>query len=83
MLHHPKPFMHTGLWNTSFFLGNFVGPTVSGFLVEAWGFRSATIIFLGMFVVMGFVDLCELWFQLKGKRAEQERKREGYQIINE
>ncbi len=29
----------SGLWTASFHLGNFVGPTASGFMVEAWGFR--------------------------------------------
>ena len=32
-------FPSEGLWTSSFQLGNFVGPTVSGFMVDAWGFR--------------------------------------------
>ena len=74
--------VHAGLWNASFHLGNFVGPTVSGFMVEAWGFRSTTVVFLCVFVVMGFVDLCELCFHL-GKRARGRRRRDGYEKIKE
>jgi len=28
-----------GMWSSSLFMGNFVGPTVSGFVVENLGFR--------------------------------------------
>ena len=30
-----------GLWNASFNLGSFLGPTISGFVVQAFGFRGA------------------------------------------
>ncbi len=34
--------MGIGMWTFSFYMGNFVGPTAAGFIVEAKGFRYAT-----------------------------------------
>ena len=35
----PTSLVISGMWTASFHFGNFVGPTASGFMVEAWGFR--------------------------------------------
>lgn len=37
----------SGLWTSTFALGAFIGPTVSGFLFEHIGFRHATIFIVG------------------------------------
>ena len=56
-----KPFsIVEGLWACAFNLGNFVGPTLGGFLVDAWGFRRATDFFLGVFLVMVACDAANL-----------------------
>ena len=34
-----------GIWHSSFALGNFIGPTLGGFLVDYIGFRNTTTVF--------------------------------------
>ena len=34
-----------GIWTSAFALGNFIGPTLGGFLVDYIGFRNATTVF--------------------------------------
>eukprot|EP00095_Tigriopus_kingsejongensis_P001693 maker-scaffold3251_size9521-snap-gene-0.1 protein:Tk01693 transcript:maker-scaffold3251_size9521-snap-gene-0.1-mRNA-1 annotation:"chromaffin granule amine" len=46
----------SGLWSTSFYFGNFIGPTLGGFLVEYFSFAGATYIYLGLYIFMFFVD---------------------------
>ena len=47
----------SGLWTASFHLGQLVGSTVSGFLVEAWGFRNTSIVFYIVYQQMTIVNL--------------------------
>jgi len=62
-----------GLWTASMHLGNFVGPTLSGFMVEAWGFRQTTTVFLIAFAIMALIDFEELVRQtVKGRRRGYE-----------
>ncbi len=58
-----------GMWSTSFYLGNFLGPTIAGFLVDAWGFRQSTVVFFSLFLVMIVVDFIELGYNIKLKRT--------------
>ena len=37
-------------------LGNFVGPTASGFSVEAYGFEWTTVVFFAMYCIILVVD---------------------------
>ena len=60
-----------GLWAASFNLGNFVGPTASGFLVEALGFRSSTMIFFVLYIFMGMADAIELTCNMKNNKKEE------------
>ena len=53
------------MWSSSFYLGNFIGPTVAGFLVEAYGFQWATVFFFGAYVFISIVDICELTYKIK------------------
>ena len=48
-----------------FTLGNFIGPTVSGFLVEAYGFEWTTVIFFGLTTFLVMVNVMELVYNLK------------------
>lgn len=62
-----------GLWAASFNLGNFVGPTASGFFVESLGFRTSTMIFFGLYLLVGIVDSFELFNSMKNdKKAKYE-----------
>jgi MFS family permease len=62
-------YFHQGMWSTSFYLGNFLGPTVSGFLVEAYGFRNSTIVFFSLLIVILVVDVFELAYNVRLKRS--------------
>jgi hypothetical protein len=53
------------MWSSSFFLGNFVGPTLSGILVESYGFRTTTLVFFSIYCLNTLVDVAELIYQVK------------------
>ncbi len=46
-----------------------MGPTIAGFLVDAWGFRQSTVVFFSLFLVMIVVDFIELGYNIKLKRT--------------
>ena len=48
-----------------FSLGNFIGPTVSGFFVEAYGFEWTTVIFFGLTTFLVLINVMELVYNLK------------------
>ena len=52
----------TGLWSTSFYLGNFLGPTISGVLVDYFGFPTTATVFAGLALLNVFIDLNEFFF---------------------
>ncbi len=58
----------SGMWSTSFYLGNFLGPTIAGVLVGSYGFRTASVVFFAFFVAIVAVDLVELAYNVKTKR---------------
>jgi MFS family permease len=67
-------FFASGIWSASFYLGNFVGPTAAGFMVEAYGFRSTSVVFFALYCVMVLVDASELLFRVgAGRRHGYER----------
>merc|ERR1712136_676024 len=37
----------SGMWTSSFYLGNFVGPTLGGVLVDYYGFRTTCVVMFG------------------------------------
>lgn len=47
----------SGLWTSTFAFGAFVGPSVSGFLFDAIGFRGSTLFIVGLEVIVGTVLL--------------------------
>ena len=53
------------MWSSSFFLGNFVGPTVAGFTVENYGFPATTDGFVISFILMLFINIFELIYNVK------------------
>ena len=48
-----------------FTLGNFIGPTASGFFVEAYGFEWTSVVFCGITSFLVFVNAMELIFNLR------------------
>ncbi len=47
----------SGLWTSSFHLGQLTGSTVSGFVVDAWGFRTASVPLFVVYAAMTTVNL--------------------------
>lgn len=45
----------SGLWTSTFALGAFFGPSVSGALFDSVGFRKATIFVIGIHVFVAFI----------------------------
>ena len=67
----------TGMWNASFNLGTFIGPTAAGFMVEYWGFRNATLLFLFIYVIMFCVNLTDVLL----KRSKLSKQKQNYEEI--
>ena len=63
------------MWSSSFYFGNFVGPTVAGILVESIGFQSTTLIFFSLYIFMIVADSLELTYYLKYVSVP---KKQGY-----
>ena len=63
-------YMFQGMWTASFFLGNFAGPTVAGFLVERFGFRFTTFIFFLFNVAIFAVDLIDLTVAVRRSKKD-------------
>lgn len=47
----------SGLWTSTFALGAFIGPSVSGFLYDLIGFRHAVIFIIGSQFIVGLISL--------------------------
>ena len=56
------------MWTFSFFSGNFVGPTLSGILVEHFGFRSATLYLIAAYSFNIVLDALELGYNVRVNR---------------
>ena len=69
-------FLSTGIWLSAFSLGNFVGPTIAGALVETEGFRNTTLIFFFLYLVMLLLDIFEAVY-----RKIQEARQAVYEEI--
>ena len=54
----------SGMWSSSFFLGNFLGPTLSGIFVDNYGFRATTLGFFGIFIINIVVGCLELSYNV-------------------
>lgn len=53
----------SGLWTSTFALGAFIGPSVSGFLFDAIGFRRACIFIVGLLVIVAIILFVFLMFE--------------------
>ena len=62
------------MWTASFYLGNFIGPTVSGFLVDAYGFAWTSGVFFGIYGLILIIDTCDLLYTLNNTVFNNETK---------
>ncbi|XP_058823767.1 MFS-type transporter SLC18B1-like isoform X1 [Topomyia yanbarensis] len=52
----------SGLWTSTFAFGAFVGPSVSGLLFDAIGFRGSTVFIVGLQIIVGTIILLFIMF---------------------
>ena len=79
----PKLFL--GVWLSAFSLGNFVGPTIAGCLVDSLstvedpdkGFRETTLVFFILYAFMILVDIFEAMHT-----ARRDRIRDQYENLD-
>ena len=45
----------SGLWTSTFALGAFFGPSISGILYDRIGFRASTVFVIGLHVILGII----------------------------
>ena len=67
------------MWSTSFYLGNFLGPTLAGISVDSFGFRATTVGFFALLCAILVVDICELLFSV---RRSNKLKQVGYEELS-
>jgi len=66
------------MWSFSFFVGNFLGPTLSGIFVDKFNFESVTLFFFGIYCAMIIMDSLELWYTYNiGRKAAKP----GYETV--
>jgi MFS family permease len=44
------------MWSGSLYFGNFLGPTIAGFLVEAYGFSYTSVLYWAFYLVVLVLD---------------------------
>ena len=59
------------MWNASYLLGSFVGPTVYGFVIDSIGFRDTTMTFLPILAVALFGNVMSLMSELVKSRLQR------------
>ena len=63
------------MWTASFYSGNFIGPTVAGFLVDAYGFEWTCVVFVGAYGLIFMIDTCELNYVIRKRTTNNEHER--------
>ena len=71
------------MWTASFFLGNFAGPTVAGFLTEHFGFRWASFLFFLINCFVLAIDLIELAFNIMSNNSKNFDKKIQYSKLEQ
>jgi len=64
--------MISGMWTSSLYLGCFAGPTLAGFMVERFNFRTTTILFWACYVVILVADCLEVDYLFKNVDDEDD-----------
>ena len=57
-------FMISGIWLSAFSLGNFIGPTIAGVLVDKYGFRDTTLVFCILYLVGIIIDVIQVMVEI-------------------
>ena len=71
------------MWSASFYIGNFIGPTAAGFLVDAYGFEWTTVVFFSFNCFILLVDIFELSCNVKkSEKALYNEKMEKEDMLN-
>merc|ERR1719273_2667787 len=73
--------MISGVWLSAFSLGNFVGPTIAGILVQTESFRTTTLIFFCLYIAMVIIDTAEAIF--KCRRSDMYDRRIQYESLDQ
>lgn len=60
----------SGMWSAAWYLSCFLGPTLAGILIDSFGFRQTTVIFVCCFFCILVVDVIELIQALKKSRQQ-------------
>ena len=55
----------SGLWSGTLYLGGFLGPTVAGLMVDAYGFRAATTLYWALYLLAILIDAGDLAYNVK------------------
>ena len=71
------------MWTASFFLGNFAGPTVAGFLTEHFGFRWASFLFFLINCFVLAIDLIELALNIMSNNSKNFDKKIQYSKLEQ
>ena len=69
------------MWTASLYLGCFAGPTLAGFMVERFNFRTTTILFWASYVVVLVADCLEVEYLFK--TAEDDERTSTIAEVNE
>ena len=75
---HDMCYINLGMWSSSCYIGNFIGPTVSGFLVDAYGFAWTSVVLFGVYVIILMIDIGELSYILNNCKTNNEYERLSY-----
>ena len=59
------------MWTSMYYLGNFVGPTFGGILVDYYGFRATTVLVFCSYCLSVTVDLIDLFFKITSELKVQ------------
>jgi len=65
------------MWSSSLSLGNFVGTTLSGILVENYGFGTTSVVFFVLFCLTMLVNFAELTCTIKILKDNKEKRVES------
>lgn len=53
----------SGLWTSTFAFGAFIGPSISGLLYDAFGFRDSVLFIISLHIIVAFIVLVTICTQ--------------------
>jgi len=74
----------SGLWSTAFYLGEFLGPTITGVMIDNYGFGWSSTVILSLHFLVVLIIIFYLLYCLMCKRTKDSNtKFDNYGIIKE